>query len=113
MRLSFALAGLLLAGGACPRRPRQFPSSAGNLAVDTVAGGLVNPWSLAFLPDGRMLVTERPGRMRIVTRGGELSPPLAGVPGVYAQSQAGLMDVMLARDYAQQPHHLLLLRRTL
>ena len=101
MRLSFALAVLLLAGGATPAAAEQFPSSAGNLTVDTVAGGLVNPWSLAFLPDGRMLVTERRGRMHIVTRGGELSPPLAGVPGVYAQSQAGLMDVMLARDYAR------------
>ncbi len=97
--LGLALAALLLAGA--PAAAEPFPSSAGNLAVDTVAGGLVNPWSLAFLPDGRMLVTERPGRMRIVTRGGELSPPLAGVPGVYAQSQAGLMDVILARDYAR------------
>ena len=99
MRLIFAMAAVLLAG--TPALAETFPSSAGNLAVDTVAGGLVNPWSLAFLPDGRMLVTERPGRMRIVTRGGELSPPIAGVPSVYAQSQAGLMDVILARDYAQ------------
>ena len=98
LRLILALAAML---AAAPAAAETFPSSAGNLAVDTVAGGLVNPWSLAFLPDGRMLVTERPGRMRIVTRGGELSPPLAGVPGVYAQSQAGLMDVILARDYAQ------------
>ena len=96
LRLILALAVML---AAAPAAAEQFPSSAGNLAVDTVAGGLVNPWSLAFLPDGRMLVTERPGRMRIVTRGGELSPPLAGVPGVYAQSQAGLMDVILARDF--------------
>lgn len=101
MRLSFALAALLLAGDAMPAAAEQFPSSAGTLSVDTVAGGLANPWSLAFLPDDRMLVTERPGRMRIVTRGGVLSPPLAGVPGVYAQSQAGLMDVILARDYAR------------
>jgi aldose sugar dehydrogenase len=95
-RLILALAVML---AAAPAAAEQFPSSAGNLAVDTVAGGLVNPWSLAFLPDGRMLVTERPGRIRIVTRGGELSPPVAGVPGVYAQSQAGLMDVILARDF--------------
>ena len=79
--------------------PQNFPSSAGNLAVETIASGLVHPWSLAFLPDGRMLVTERPGRMRIVTRAGQLSPPLAGVPDVYAQSQAGLMDVILGRDF--------------
>src|SRR5512142_2709059 len=99
MRSSFVLAGLLLA--AVPAVAEEFPSSAGKLQVETVAGGLMHPWSLAFLPDGRMLVTERPGRMRIVTRGGELSRPIGGVPRVYARSQAGLMDVILARDFAQ------------
>jgi len=101
MRFILLLAAMLLPMRAAWAAPQVFPSSAGALAVETIAGGLVHPWSLAFLPDGRMLVTERPGRMRIVTRGGELSPPLAGVPGVFAQSQAGLMDVMLARDYAR------------
>src|SRR5665647_2976576 len=98
MRLLLLLAALLLpptrAAGAAPQ---TFPSSAGDLAVEIIAGGLIHPWSLAFLPDGRMLVSERPGRLRIVTRAGQLSPPLAGVPGVYAQSQAGLMDVMRGR----------------
>ncbi len=61
----------------------------------------MHPWSLAFLPDGRMLVTERPGRMRIVTRDGKLSPPLADVPHVFAVSQGGLLDVALDRDFAQ------------
>lgn len=98
MRLIFSLAALL---AAAPAAAEQFPSSAGNLDIETIAGGLVHPWSLAFLPDGRMLVTERPGRMRVVTRGGQLSPPLAGVPKVFAQSQAGLMDVILARDFEQ------------
>ena len=101
MRFLLTLPALLLAVTAAAPAAEQFPSSAGPLAVETVARGLVNPWSLAFLPDGRMLVTERPGRMRIVTRAGQLSPPLEGVPTVYAQSQAGLMDVMLARDFAQ------------
>jgi len=101
MRLRLALAAMLLPIVATPAAAQIFPSSAGNLKVETVAGGLVHPWSLAFLPDGRMLVTERPGRMRIVTRAGQLSPPLAGVPEVFAQSQAGLMDVTLARDFAQ------------
>jgi glucose/arabinose dehydrogenase len=78
-----------------------FPSAAGDVAVETAARGLVHPWSLAFLPDGRMLVTERPGRMRIVSRDGTLSPPLAGVPNVIARSQAGLMDVALDRGFAQ------------
>ncbi len=100
MRIVLVPAAMLVAVSAAAAAPQIFPSSAGNLAVETVAGGLVHPWSLAFLPDGRMLVTERPGRMRIVTRAGQLSPPLAGVPEVYAQSQAGLMDVMLGRDFA-------------
>src|SRR5258707_12508638 len=71
----------------------SFASSAGQLEEETVASGLVHPWSLAFLPDGRMLVTERPGRMRIVTREGKLSPPLNGVPEVWASGQGGLLDV--------------------
>jgi glucose/arabinose dehydrogenase len=77
-----------------------FASSAGQLDVHTVAGGLVNPWSLAFLPDGRMLVTERPGRMRVVTRDGQLSPPLKGVPEVWVSGQGGLLDVILDKSFA-------------
>jgi glucose/arabinose dehydrogenase len=94
---------VLLAACAAPARAADpvFPSSAGDIAIETVARGLVHPWSLAFLPDGRMLVTERPGRMRIVTRDGTLSPPVAGVPPVVARSQAGLMDVALDRGFAQ------------
>jgi aldose sugar dehydrogenase len=68
MRLILLLAALLLPTRGVLAAPQTFPSSAGDLKVETVAGGLVHPWSLAFLPDGRMLVTERPGRMRIVTR---------------------------------------------
>ncbi len=77
----------------------SFTSSAGQLEVQTVASGLVNPWSLAFLPDGRMLVTERPGRMRIITPDGVLSPPLNGVPKPYVGGQAGLLDVALDRNF--------------
>lgn len=79
----------------------EFPSSAGGLEVRTFARGLVNPWSLAFLPDGRMLVTERPGRMRIVTTEGQLSPPLKGVPEVWASGQGGLLDVIVDKSHAQ------------
>ncbi|MDB5618430.1 PQQ-dependent sugar dehydrogenase [Tardiphaga sp.] len=78
-----------------------FASSAGKLDVQTVASGLVNPWALAFMPDGRMLVTERPGRLRIVTPQGELSPPLRGVPQVWATGQGGLLDVITDRGFAQ------------
>ncbi|HET7711951.1 MAG TPA: PQQ-dependent sugar dehydrogenase [Thermoanaerobaculia bacterium] len=69
--------------------------------VTTVARGLDHPWGLAFLPDGRMLVTERPGRLRIVTRDGRLSPPLAGVPQVQAGGQGGLLDVVIDPKFAQ------------
>jgi glucose/arabinose dehydrogenase len=79
----------------------EFPSSAGGLDVRTFARGLVNPWSLAFLPDGRMLVTERPGRMRIVSAEGQLSPPLKGVPDVWASGQGGLLDVVTDKSFAQ------------
>jgi aldose sugar dehydrogenase len=79
----------------------SFASSAGQLEVQTVASGLVHPWALAFLPDGRMLVSERPGHMRIVTREGQLSPPLKGVPEVWASGQGGLLDVVLDKSYAQ------------
>jgi glucose/arabinose dehydrogenase len=78
-----------------------FKSETGDLRVETVVSGLVNPWGLAFLPDGRMLVTERPGRMRIVAREGTLSQPLAGVPKVVANNQGGLLDVVLDRDFAK------------
>lgn len=68
--------------------------------VETVAKGLTHPWGLQFLPDGRMLVTERPGRLRIVARDGTLSPVIAGVPKVHASGQGGLLDVALAPDFA-------------
>ncbi|HMJ43130.1 MAG TPA: PQQ-dependent sugar dehydrogenase [Pseudolabrys sp.] len=94
---SLAVAALLSPVAA---QAQTFKSSAGDLTVETIAAGLVHPWSLAFLPDGRMLVTERPGRIRIVTRDGKLSLPLADVPKVYASGQGGLFDVILDRNFA-------------
>src|SRR5688572_4311284 len=79
----------------------QTPRAVGKLTVETVATGLRNPWALAFLPDGRMLVTERPGQLRIVSREGRLSPPVAGVPPVFASGQGGLLDVVLDRDFGR------------
>jgi glucose/arabinose dehydrogenase len=68
--------------------------------VVTVTEGLDHPWGLAFLPDGRMLVTERPGRMRLVGGDGKLDPaPVAGLPRVDAQGQGGLLDVALHPKY--------------
>jgi glucose/arabinose dehydrogenase len=69
--------------------------------VRTVARGLVNPWGLAFLPDGRMLVTERPGRLRIVTAQGAVSPPVAGVPRVATGGQLGLFGLALDPAFAR------------
>lgn len=77
----------------------RLPSSAGPLDVQTVASGLENPWGLAFLPDGRMLVTERAGRLRIVSRNGTVSSPVIGVPPVLASGQGDLLDVALAPDF--------------
>jgi aldose sugar dehydrogenase len=71
------------------------------IRVVTIATDLTHPWSLAFLPDARMLVTERPGRMRIVARDGVVGPPLANVPAVFARTQGGLLDVALDRRYAE------------
>lgn len=68
--------------------------------VDIVARRLEHPWGLQFLPDGRMIVTERPGRVRIVTSDGKLSQPVAGVPSVVARQQGGLLDIALATDFA-------------
>jgi aldose sugar dehydrogenase len=79
----------------------SFQSSAGQLDVQTFASGLVHPWALAFLGDGKMLVTERPGRMRIVSAEGQLTPPLKNVPEVWASGQGGLLDVITDKDFAQ------------
>lgn len=75
-----------------------FPAGAAqalDLKPVTVARGLEHPWALAFLPDGRMLVTERAGRLRIVDAGGRLSAPLAGLPAISAGGQCGLLDVVV------------------
>jgi aldose sugar dehydrogenase len=71
------------------------PAFAQNLHVETVARGLDHPWAVAFLPDGRFLVTERPGRMRVVQASGAIGPALAGVPAVAAGGQGGLLDLVL------------------
>lgn len=75
------------------------PDPGGVVAVD-VATGLSYPWGLAFLPDGRMLVTEKGGQLRVVSAGGVVGPPLAGVPAVVAGGQGGLLDVALSPSFA-------------
>ena len=82
---------------ATPRILRRFEFQ--GMKPVTVARGLEFPWSLAFLPDGRMLVTERPGRMRIVTMDGTLGAPFTGLPPVLAEGEGGLLDVVLDPKY--------------
>ena len=71
------------------------------LQVETVATGLVHPWAIAFLPDGSALITERPGRLRLLGADGVLSEPIGGVPAVFARDQGGLLDVALDPGFAE------------
>lgn len=89
----------LMALAASPAWAQTAESSAGNLVATVIAEGLDHPWALGFLPDGRMLVTERSGQLRVVADGiaGE---PVAGTPDVFDQGQGGLLDLALAPDFA-------------
>jgi glucose/arabinose dehydrogenase len=81
---------------------QHFKSEQGTLEVTTMTTGLKHPWALAFLPDRQgMLVTERPGNLRVVSADGKLSAPLSGVPKVWAKGQGGLLDVALSPDFKQ------------
>jgi glucose/arabinose dehydrogenase len=84
-----------------PATAQTYKSSAGQLKVETVVSGLANPWAFVFLPDGRMLVTERPGRLRIASTDGKLSAPLPGLPKMFVLSQGGLHDLALDRNFTQ------------
>lgn len=75
-------------------------SQNGPVQVTTIASGLSHPWGVAQLPDGSFLVTERAGRLRHVSATGAVSAPIGGVPEVWAQGQGGLLDVVLAPDFA-------------
>lgn len=79
------------------------PAASSNVAIDAreVASGLVHPWALAFLPDGNLLVSERAGRLRVVSRAGAISAPLEGLPAVDARGQGGLLDVVLSPRFEQ------------
>tara|TARA_R110002072_G_scaffold86774_17_gene195903 strand:+ start:2298 stop:3533 length:1236 start_codon:yes stop_codon:yes gene_type:complete len=103
-----SLALLLLAAVAgpaiaqAPDRDNQVESvSTGSafISIVEVAGGLDTPWAMAFLPDGRMLVTERPGNLVAVSADGTVSAPIEGTPTVYAQGQGGLMDIALHPNF--------------
>jgi glucose/arabinose dehydrogenase len=119
---TLAIVGMLIATpplaaaqGVDPRpanNPEQKPAFAGQtdapeqklgVAFDvvTVVEGLQNPWSVAFLPGGKMLITERPGRLRVLGTDGKLSEPVAGLPAVFARAQGGLLDVVLDPAFAK------------
>ncbi|MFO7764596.1 MAG: PQQ-dependent sugar dehydrogenase [Wenzhouxiangellaceae bacterium] len=75
------------------------PARTEDWTAETIAQGLEHPWALDFLPDGAMLITERPGRLRVVGTDGEISEPLSGVPEVDNRNQGGLLDVAIAPDF--------------
>ncbi|VVM70072.1 Aldose sugar dehydrogenase YliI [Pseudomonas fluorescens] len=81
---------------------QELKSEQGTLEVTSIVKGLDHPWALAFLPDQQgILVTERPGNLRVVSVDGKLSAPIGGVPKVWAKSQGGLLDVVLSPDFKQ------------
>ncbi|MFS8045526.1 PQQ-dependent sugar dehydrogenase [Rhizobium sp. BR 314] len=90
--IALTVSGLLAAGVALAEAPQTFKTQKVTVKVEAIATGLEHPWAVAVLPDGAYLVTERPGRMRLI-RNGKVSPPLAGLPEVYARGQGGLLDV--------------------
>ncbi|UCV19270.1 PQQ-dependent sugar dehydrogenase [Ferribacterium limneticum] len=76
-------------------------AESGELRVEVVASGLDHPWGLAFIGDGRMLVSERPGRLRVITADGKVGTPVDGLPAVEVTGQGGLLDVVADRDFAR------------
>jgi aldose sugar dehydrogenase len=80
---------------------RSPPSHAAEVSLHKITDGLDHPWSIAFLPDGSALVSERTGQLRHLSMSGALSPPITGVPQVYAEGQGGLLDVMPDPDFAK------------
>ncbi len=92
-RLALAAAALSTAFAAQADNPAQ-------VTPEVLARGLQNPWGLAFIGDGRMVVTERPGRMRVVEADGRVGPALKGLPDIDAVGQGGLLDVVADRDFA-------------
>lgn len=100
MRLNLFLSVALLAASvASPPGFTQAPAAPAGTAV--VVRGLTDPWAMAFLPDGRMLITEKAGQLRIATPDGRLSAPLAGLPAVAATGQCGLLDVVLDPQFSE------------
>ena len=103
IRASFRFTALLLmmsVAAVVSGQAQDYRSALYDFTVVTVTGGLEHPWSMAFLPDGDILVTERPGRLRIIRDGVLTENPVAGVPEVHAQGQGGLLDVVLHPNFS-------------
>ncbi len=95
------LLALMLAGPVSAEQTNApAPQKASSIKVETIVEGLSNPWGLQFLPDGRALITEKPGTLRIVGKDGTMSDAIAGPPKVVDIDQGGLLDVRLAPDFA-------------
>ncbi len=98
----FLASALLLSQPGCAEvSADSLDTEAGRLKVETVASGLDHPWGAAFLSDGRLLVTERAGSLRILSKDGKLSEPLGGVPMVEVKGQGGLLDVAIDPSFAE------------
>jgi glucose/arabinose dehydrogenase len=100
MRRALLALALLVPSLAAAQGGDTVRSQAATFRLTTFATGLERPWGAAVLPDGRLLVTERPGRLRLVGTDGAVSAPLRGVPEVEARGQGGLLDIALAPDFA-------------
>ena len=94
-----SLAALSIAAMAANAHAETIDSRWATVQVETIAEGLAHPWGLAFLGNGRLLITERPGHMRIVEADGSLGEPIEGLPEIKVRNQGGLLDVALSPDY--------------
>jgi glucose/arabinose dehydrogenase len=104
MKTIFTLLAIFLCLGSAAAQSQRSPQPKpvdGELQATPVAKGLEHPWSIEFMPNGSMLVSERPGRLRVVSVDGRVSQPLAGMPKVFASGQGGLLDVALSPSFAQ------------
>lgn len=99
-RLCVSVLALSVATSASAEEPREIRAGDVTIEVTSIAEGLENPWSVEVLPDGAFIVTERPGRMRII-RDGEVGRPLGGLPRIAAVGQGGLLDLALSPDFAE------------
>ena len=97
---SLVAVGLAIAAGG-PAVAQTYRSAEHAFRVVTLVSGLERPWSVAFLPDGRMLVTEREGRLRVVRNGRLDAQPLSGLPRITPQGQGGLFDIVLHPKFAE------------